>query len=254
MTTILAAVDDSAAATPVLETALALAPIFGADVQCVQVAETLGRTGQAAAEALGTSLRAIDGDPLDVLVGLAARDDTVAIVVGSRDRPGGPRPAGHLALALAGVIAKPVVLVPPDLPHLSSIRRAVIALSGTTRSRRYLQRAVELAAATGLDLVVVHVDDEDTIPSFSDQAQYDNEVYAAEFLARFCPGAPDARLEMRMGSPADEILAAAHEAGADLVAVGWPQSDDPARGAVAKEIVERCHLPVLLVALADGPV
>jgi hypothetical protein len=58
------------------------------------------------------------------------------------------------------------------------------------------------------------------------------------------------RLELRLGIPAIEILDAIESAHAELVAVGWPRSEDPRRGAVAKEILERSPVAVLLVAIA----
>ena len=99
---------------------------------------------------------------------------------------------------------------------------------------------------------MIHVDDESSIPSFSDQVQHEVNAYTHEFLARFLPGAPSARLELRIGVPADEILGAAESTEPDLLALGWPQTDDPARGLVAHELLERCHVPMLLVALAPS--
>jgi nucleotide-binding universal stress UspA family protein len=251
MTTILAAIDDSAAAKPVLLTALALGPVFGAQVQAVEVADVPGRTAQAAARAASVPLSVVKGDPLEQILRRAEDDDTVAVVLGARGSPSGRRPAGHVALALAGAIAKPVVIVPPGARPPDRIHRALLALKGTSRSARRLQRAVQLGTASELELVAVHVDDEDSIPSFSDQVQYEVEAYATEFLARYLPGAPAARLAMRIGTPADEILATVEEVEPDILAIGWPQGDDPRRGAVAREIVERCRLPILLVALAS---
>jgi nucleotide-binding universal stress UspA family protein len=95
------------------------------------------------------------------------------------------------------------------------------------------------------------VDDEDSMPRFSDQVQHETTEYANEFLARYAPGAPEARLQLRIGDPADEILAAVDELDVDLLAIGWPHSDDPTRGAVARELLDRTRVPVLLVALAN---
>lgn len=69
-----------------------------------------------------------------------------------------------------------------------------------------------------------------------------------EFL-RHLIGAPQ-MLELRLGIPAIEVLAAIESAQAELVAVGWPRSEDPRRGAVAKEILERSLVAVVLVAVA----
>ena len=89
---------------------------------------------------------------------------------------------------------------------------------------------IELVEATGLDMIVVHVDDEATIPSFNDQMQHETEAYTNEFFARFLPGAPHARLELRIGPAVDEILAATEAAGAELLAVGWPEANTANEG------------------------
>jgi nucleotide-binding universal stress UspA family protein len=253
MSTILAAIDDSAAAMPVLGTALALAPVFGAEVEAVEVAETVGRTARSAALAAHVPITNLPGDPLEEIIRLAERDDTLAVVVGARRSASGRRPAGHLTLALADALAKPVIVVPPDSPPPARIHRALLAVAGTAHSARYLQRTVALAAGAEIELVVVHVEDEDSIPSFSDQVQYEVEAYATEFLARYVPGIPATRMEMRIGLPAEEILAAVEDVDPDIIAIGWPQRGGDGRGLVVREVLERSRLPVLLVALADGP-
>lgn len=252
MTTILAAIDDSAAVHPVLATALALAPLLDGRVEAVHVAKpgTRGGTASETAAAMNVPLRQVDGDPFEVISAMAADDDVLALVLGIRARPTGRRPAGHLALQLADAIDKPVVLVPPDAQPPVRIGRVLIAMKGTPRSARDLLRVIELGAGAELDLVVVHVDDEDSIPSFNDQVQYETQAYANEFLARYCRGAPEARLMLRIGVPVDEILEAADEVAPDLLAVGWPRRDTVTDD-VAREIVDRSRFPVLVVAVTD---
>ena len=247
---IVAAIDNSAAARPVLASALALARVLGASVEAIHVVDDGGGTAEASAESFGVPFRTTTGNPFEVIVELAAGDDVVALAVGARGRPGGPRPAGHLALALAGSIDKPVLVVPPDAHPHGSLQRVVVAMEGTPDKARSAKRTVEVAAGAGLDLVVVHVDDETTIPLFSDQVQHETDAYAREFLARYCRGAPEARLELRVGLPADEIMAAVDEVAPDIIAIGWPHSSEPGRGAVARQILDRSHTPVLLVAVA----
>ena len=123
-------------------------------------------------------------------------------------------------------------------------------MEGTPDKARSTKRTIEVAARAGLELIVVHVDDESSIPRFSDQVQHETDAYAREFLARYCRGAPEARLELRIGLPADEILAAVDKVAPDIIAIGWPHSSEPGRGAVAREILDRSHTPVLLVAVA----
>ncbi len=251
MTRIIAAINDSAAATPVLQTALALTPLLGSAVEALHVADEAGITASACAEQLGVALRTVSGDPLEQILLAIAADDVVAVVVGAHGRPSQRPPAGHIPLSLVSATVKPVVIVPPAQPA-SPIRRVLIAIEGSPRKARSLKRAVELAGAAQLELTVVHVDEEDSIPMFSDQPQHETEVYTGEFLARCCPGAPQAALQLRTGEPAEEILAAANDVDPDLIAIGWPHGGDPARGHVARAIVDRCRRPVLLVAYTDA--
>ncbi len=245
---VLAGVDSSAADHPVLAFARAIAPALGAVVEAVQVTDAGGDTASAAARELGIPLRTLTGDPLEQLTAAAAEPDVVAIVVGTRELPG-RRAVGRLTMSLANGTDTPVLAVPPDARPTERIRRVLIAIEGTPRSRKSLKRTIQLATDAGLELIVVHVADTDSIPMFSDQAVYETEAYATEFLARYLHAAPAARLELRVGIPVDEILNAADEAAPDLLAIGWHQGPDPSRGIVARELLARSRVPVLLVAL-----
>ncbi len=248
MKTIIAAIDNSAAARPVLVMTQAVATALAATPQAVHVIEDGAQTARASAEAAGAALRTLSGDPVEQLARVVAEEDVVALVLGARGRVGGPRPAGHLALALAGRTDKPVVVVPPDARPPKLLRRVLVAMEGSPGKARTLRRTIQLSTDAGLEIVVVHVDEE--IPSFTDQIQHETTAYAREFLARHVLDAPRARLELRIGIPAAEVLTAVEEFHPDLVAVGWPQPDDPSRGAVAREILDRSPVPVLLLAVA----
>jgi nucleotide-binding universal stress UspA family protein len=247
MSTILAAVDDSAAAAPVVATARAIAPLFGAATHALHVADAPSPKAMAAAESQGVPLRTVTGNVLARLAIESAQDEVLAVVCGTgRAAPRGER--GQVALALAGTLEKPIVAVPPEAPPLTVVERLLMAIKGNPKRARALKRAVELVDAAGLDLLVVHVDDEESIPSFSDQVHYETELYAQEFLARYVLGAPSAKLALRVGVPADEILATARELDADVLAVGWPHTTEPGHGEVARAIVQRSPIPVVLVA------
>ena len=163
------------------------------------------------------------------------------------------RRVGHLAHAVANEIDKPVLVVPPEAAPAERIRTVLIAIRGTRTEARSIKARIEVAAGADLEVVVVHVDDEASIPSFSDQLAHETDVYVEEFLARYLPGAPKARLELRVGVPANEILAVNDSMTADLLVLGWQQSTDNSRSAVAREVLDRSHMPVLLVPLADAP-
>ena len=248
MSRIIAAIDNSAAARPVLVMAEAVATALAGSLDVVHVVEDGDATARAAAESAGATLRSLTGDPADQLTRTVADDEVVALVLGARGRHGGPRPAGHLALVLADRTDKPVVVVPPDARPPKRLRNVLVAMEGSPGKARALQRTIELSSAAGLEIVVVHVDEE--IPSFTDQVQHETAAYAQEFFARHVVGAPGVRLELRLGSPAAEVLSAVETLRPELVAVGWPHAAEPGRGAVAREILDRCPVPVLLVALS----
>ncbi len=247
MKRIIAAIDNSAAARPVLVMAQATAMALAGTLDAVHVGEDGDETARASAEAAGAALRVLSGDPVEQLTLAVAEDEVVALVLGARGSPGGPRPAGHLALALAGGTDKPVVVVPPDAQPPESLRRVLVAMEGGPGKARALKRTIALSSDAGLEIVVVHVDEE--IPSFTDQIQHETNAYAREFLARHVTDAPQVRLELRIGIPAAQVLSAIEEFHPDLVAVGWPPVDDSSRGAAAREILDRSPVPVLLVAV-----
>jgi nucleotide-binding universal stress UspA family protein len=248
MTRVIAAIDSSPAARPVLAMAQAVAPFFGADVEAVHVLDGGVQTAESEADHAGVRLRWLEGDPLEQIAAATAEHDVVALVIGAHGHPVG-RHTGHLALAAATATDKPVIVVQPWATPPETLRRVLVAIEGTPGRGRELKRAIALIEASGLEIVVVHVDDESTIPSFSDQVQHEAEAYAHEFFGRFLPGVSHARLELRIGHATDEILAAAEETGAEVLAVGWPAPVGD-RGRVARELLERSPVPVLLVAIA----
>lgn len=250
MSKVIAAVDDSAAAAPVLAMAASLARALGATVDAVHVTDDGGRTSRASTESLGIPFRTLPGDPLARLTEVAAAPDVVAVTVGVRSGPTGRRRAGHLALGLADAVVTPVIAVPPRYRPPQRLTRLLIAVEGDPGRTADLHRAVQLARSAGLDVVVVHVDDETSVPTFSDAAAHETESFAREFLLRYCPGASDAVLELRLGVPADEILAVAHETAAQLLAVGWPRHPDPSRRPVATDVLQRSTVPILLVGVS----
>lgn len=247
MSRIIAAVDDSSAAARVLAAAQALSGPFGAEVEALTVARSAGGTAAATAARARVPFRAVPGDPLERLVELAADDDVVAFAIGQRSHAG-TGVTGHLCLGLAGQVVQPVLAVPPRVPVPARFRRVLMAMEGRPGRVRHLRRALAPVAIGDLELIIVHVDDEESLPMFSDHGAYDTEAYAAEFLARYVPGVPVARLHLRVGSPVEEILRSCEEVRPDLLALGWPHDTRDGVGEVAHAVLERAPRPVLLVA------
>ena len=249
MSKVIAVIDGAAAGRPVLAMARAVAAALDASLEVLSIAEGDVESGGSLSQAAGAPVRVLAGDPFELLPSTAAEEDVVAIVLGARDRARGSHLTGDLALALAGRTDKPVIVVPPGFQSPEQLTTVVVAMEGTPGKARALQRSIQLSTRAGLEIVVVHVEDEDSIPRFSDQMHYETEAYAQEFFHRHLIGAPQMRLELRIGTPAVEVLSAIESSGAELVAVGWHQSDDLRRGAVAREILDRSPVPVLLVAM-----
>ena len=250
MSTVLAAIDDSAAARTVLETAVALADVLGATTDALHVREDHSQSPRRAADAACVPLREVTGDVVDQIAGAAASADVSAVVIGVRCRPAARQPAGHVALALMTDITKPLMVVPPHVRTHKGFRRMAVPLDGTLATAARARPAIDLAAAAGIDVVVIHVSDEDRIPPFTEQPQHETRAFAEEFLARYAPGT-SVRLELRVGVPAAEVLDAAVALDADLCALAWAQGLEPGRAQVIKELLTHSPIPLLLLPL-DG--
>jgi nucleotide-binding universal stress UspA family protein len=251
MTRIIAFVDNSIAARRVFEAAVALSSLLEASVEAVHVVEDGSASTTAIMSDVGASVRLLRGEPCTEIVAASSEPDVVAVVVGARDLPTASQPIGHVALALADAAPVPVLVVPPDSSLHSPPVHVLVAMKGTAGQARRLRSVIRLAANANLDVVVIHVDDPATIPPFSDQVQHEAEAYTREFLRRYVPALPNARLENRVGIPADEILRVADERHPDLLALGWSSSQLPDRGGVAREVLARSPVPVLLTPVAS---
>jgi hypothetical protein len=248
MTRVLAAIDDSAAADVVLATAVAFAALTAAVPEAFHVAEDGHERAQAIAAAAGVRLREGTGAVVDAIAHAASAPDVRAVVVGARRAPDGAQPVGHVAFALLTRLAVPLLVVPPDTASPSVLRRVLVPLDGTMPTAERARAIVELATANGLDVVVIHVTDPARLPAFTDQPQHETNAFTDEFLARYAP-AVGVNLELRVGPPDDEVLAATSSLHADLVALAWAQVLQPDRARVVRSLLARSHVPLLLLPL-----
>jgi nucleotide-binding universal stress UspA family protein len=249
MTTVIAAIDNSAAARPVLSAALEVARVLGAEVEAIHVPEAGGSTAEDAARTAGIVFRTVSGPVASGIVDAAEGSAVEAVVLGSRASVGGPRPAGHIALEVAARIRKPVVIVPPETSPDYRLHRVLVPMPGDPASSATLERAIGLAEGAKIEVIILHVHDMDSLPSFEDQAQHETAAWAQEFVARWAPIVdPDqVRMEVRVGAPSEEIVEAVHELEADLVVLGWAQDLTGGRAAVVRAVLGRAPVPVALV-------
>jgi nucleotide-binding universal stress UspA family protein len=249
MTTVLAAIDDSTAAAPVLAVGQAMAALLGTALVAVHVREGDKRTAVDVAEQVNVPVRVVDGLPVEAIAEAAADTSVRMVVVGARGQPAGPRPAGHVAVALAERIDKPVLVVPPDITAAQGprpIRRALIPLEGSAESTEAIAASLRDLAAAGVELVGVHVFDTTTVPRFWDRPGHTEQAWGAEFLSRWCTE-PGVDLHLRRGSPPTTIVDIAGREQVDLIALGWAQDLGPGHADVVRAVLTHAPTPVLLV-------
>jgi nucleotide-binding universal stress UspA family protein len=248
MTTVLAALDNSLAGNPVLVTARALARMLGAELNAIHVQTDHDATAWNVAEAMGIPLRVAKGPVVDRLLQAGRNDEVTAVVIGARGTPGGRRPLGSTALAVATSLLKAVVVVPPEARIAPELRRVLVPLEGTTSTSLAPRSMIELACSAKLDVIALHIHEEEDIPAFTDQPQHEHEAWAREFLARYCPwGIGTVRLERRIGRSDELVPLVAEESRCDLIALGWAQALAPGRAPVIRTTLEHSHVPVMLV-------
>ncbi len=143
---------------------------------------------------------------------------------------------------------KPVVITPQLLTaqHPLVVSRVLLPLDGSQESAAAVAPTARLLADAGVDLVVLHVFTETTVPRFWDQAAHAWRSWDSEFLARYCPQ-PAVRLHLRTGAPGEQVVAVAAEEHVDLIALGWSQRLDPDRAATVRRTISESHVPVMLV-------
>jgi nucleotide-binding universal stress UspA family protein len=245
---IIAALDNSLAAKPVMTTALALGDLLGAQVIPVHVALDGTRVAAGTAENAGLKLQVVRGPIVEQLLEQARPEEVVALVLGTHGTPGDRRPLGGTAVAIATSLRKPVVVVPPDTRTTRVLQRALIPIESGLSASLTPQAIVELAQGTELDVVVLHVHEPTSLPAFTDQPQHEQSDWAREFVRRYCPwGVGAVQLEVRVGSADELVPLLAEQERADIIALGWAQELAEGRAPVVRAALARGKVPVMLV-------
>lgn len=254
MTRVLAAIDNSAAARPVLVVASALAQLLGADVNAVHVQQSDMSTAQAEADSFALPLRVLRGPVAEARDALTESDDDVSVlVVGTRGLPGPHDPVGHVTTQLIATVTKPVIAVPPELTAWFGLQRVLVPVDDASAIGEALPAVIEFAVGHGLEIVVLHVFDASTLPMFGDQPQHEVPAWAAEFLGRFCPDEPErVRCELRVGFPAEQVLEVLDSLDADLVFLEWSRDLAPGHAEVVQRALARATVPLVLIPVPVG--
>jgi nucleotide-binding universal stress UspA family protein len=237
MTVVLAALDNSLAANPVLVTARAVARVHGARVEAVHVFTEGDRAAQHAADAAGVPLRVCSGQVVERLVEAGHDPEVAAVVVGARGSTGTGNPLGSTALAVVTSLQRPVVVVPANAMVAAAMRRVLVPLEGTISTSLAPRSIIELAAEAALEVTVLHVAEDGEAP-----------VHAEEFLGRYCPwGIGSVRLERRAGMREELVPLVAEELQCDLIVFGWAQQLAEGRAPVVRAALKRSTVPVMLI-------
>jgi nucleotide-binding universal stress UspA family protein len=242
---VIAAVANDAAASIVLSVATAIANLYAATAQAVHIGEEQAALAAAAQDA-GVALRTIAGPPVERLARAAAAEDVAAVVIGARGARAGKRGLGSTALQLITVLHKPVVVVPPAVASGRRIESVLVPLDGTMASAAALHETVMLARDAAAAIIVAHVQQRHSAPPFEDHRPHEADAWSDEFIARYCPSATDATLELRVGEPQEHVLDILRESHCDLVALGWSQDLAGGRAAVVRRLLAESPVPVLL--------
>jgi len=233
---VLAAIDDSAAAQPVLDVARRLGDLIGARVESVHVQEDgSGENATSISRAAHVPLHVRHGDIVPVLRSEAGERDVVALVIGTRGVPAGPSPAGHVAIDLVQSLDRPIVVVPPHATD-RPLRCVLVAVEGDGESHALVRLFEQFGTRPTPEVIALHVTEPSNLPPFADSAVHEADAFANEFMIRSASGVvPDLsriRFEMRVGDPADAVREAARELDVDMVvsyARCWPTHRSPSR-------------------------
>jgi nucleotide-binding universal stress UspA family protein len=245
---VLAALDQTAAASSVLAAGHQFARVFHADVAAVHVVQDGAERVRTLAAEDRVPLAELQGPPgVELAQALEDDDDAVALVVGSRVRAQGEREIGSTALEVVTTVHKPVFAIPPELPAGFTVHRVLVPLEGS-ESTSSAYPLVHTPEADQVDIVILHVLEENMLPAFSDQPQHEWDSFGREFLARYSPWpVAQVQLETRVGRPEQYILPVARETKCDVIALAWAQELAPGRANIVRDTLRDGTIPIVLV-------
>lgn len=141
---------------------------------------------------------------------------------------------------------------------MSIISSIVVPLDGSKAAERAVPAAVALARACGATVRLLHVVDDAEGPRANPEAARAEELfreYARELCEKFELDRDATPVEVRFGSAAEEILAAAEGASCIVIAShGRGGFHATFIGSVADKVVRGADLPVLVVPAVEEPV
>jgi nucleotide-binding universal stress UspA family protein len=249
MSFILAALDAGPTAQSVLDTALRMGELTSTDVEVVHVTTGDNQPVKLRTDRAHVPLHLIRGPLEPALLSAVEAPEVVAAVLGTKAAAGDRRLLGTTATHIIERSTKPVVIVPPDFVCPGFFRRLLIPLEGTEASTQPVLEKLFPLLAADVELIVIHVFTESTVPAMLDHPWRDLEILGKEFLTRHLPN-QEASIELRHGPAGNQVAEACDEHGADLIVLSWSQDSTAGRARVVRQILGSVKLPILLFPLA----
>jgi nucleotide-binding universal stress UspA family protein len=256
MSVVLAALDTTDVARAVLATATRFGLLTRADVEAVFVRANPpgpGTSPEWLATGADVPFHLLDGPVESTLLEALGPDEVIGAVIGARATPRGPGAVGHTALHVLEHTQKPVMVVPPGLEEAATgpFRRLLVPLEGTESSSHAVLERLRPLLVTDVELVVLHVFNDDTRPVMLDRPEEDLAILGRQFLIDHFPR--PARIELCYGPVAERVVEASRDHASDLIVLSWSQDGSPGRARTVRESLESSRVPVLLLPATHGP-
>lgn len=248
---IVACLDTSAAARPVLEAALRMGEATGRPVEAIHVRADLDQpmdTIESLAARSGVELKVLEPPLESALVDRLECDDVAVGVLGARSISSGRRPVGTVTRHLIERCRRPLLVVPPDVLSPPAFRRAVVPLENGQETSRPVAETVVPLLGEQVEVVVLHVFTEKTLPAMLDRPVRDMVMLGEQFLAKHLPSAE--HIEMHVGPVATKVAQVCKSHHADLVVLSWSQTTLAGRARTVMDVLAGSAVPVLLVPYA----
>jgi nucleotide-binding universal stress UspA family protein len=146
-------------------------------------------------------------------------------------------------------------------------RRALVALDGSPVAEAIIPFIVEIAGPLDMEVVLVRVNrpippeviegSRHVIVEDSEANRLDAEEYLAPVAVELRKQGVRVRTQVRRGQPSEEIVLAAREVGADLIAMTTHGRSGLGRllfGSVAEAVLRESRLPVFLMRVTEAQV
>lgn len=146
-------------------------------------------------------------------------------------------------------------------------KRAVVALDGSPVAEAIVPFILEVAGPLDMEVVLVRVNrpvppeviegSRHVVVEDPEVSRIDAEEYLAPIAIELRGKGVRVRTQVRRGQPAEEIVAAARESGADLIAMTTHGRSGLGRllfGSVAEQVLRESRLPVFLMRVTEAQV